>query len=264
MAHPKIVALRELLEHRHGAACLGPGLPPPPECASECLPECAPGSAAGTIPGPPSGAGRGTAAAAGHPTTGHGTAHGLWGARLFRTGVPVLDAALGGGLPGGSLVELTCAGPGGSALLVELLVRSAGVGWTALVDGSDALDPGGLPAGVLRRLLWVRCGGVLEALQATELLARDGNLPLLVVDLRGEAGLRTVSPALWHRIRLGLEPAAVAAVVFTRVPAVASARNRLRIVPARWTVDALDRPRGALVAGFQLEFLRGGHRAASA
>ena len=178
--------------------------------------------------------------------------------------MPVLDAALGGGLPGGSLVELTCAGPGGSALLVELLVRSAGVGWTALVDGNDALDPGGLPAGVLRRLLWVRCGGVLEALQATELLAKDGNLPLLVVDLRGEAGLRNVSPALWHRIRLGLEPAAVAAVVFTRMPAVASARNRLRIVPARWTVDALDRPRSALVAGFQLEFLRGGHRAASA
>ena len=38
---------------------------------------------------------------------------------------------------------------------------------------------------VLSRLLWVRCRGAAEAMKAADLILRDGNLPLVLLDLAG-------------------------------------------------------------------------------
>jgi recombination protein RecA len=81
---------------------------------------------------------------------------------LQPSGIGELDAALGGGFPRGSLVELC--GPASSgrtslafSLLAQATERQEAC---AFVDASDSLDPMSLAAaGVeLSQLLWVRCG----------------------------------------------------------------------------------------------------------
>src|SRR5262245_15485347 len=59
------------------------------------------------------------------------------------TGVPGLDAILGGCLPRGELIELVGAGRGsGSCLVLHALLRQVAMGGqpVALVDGADSFD----------------------------------------------------------------------------------------------------------------------------
>jgi hypothetical protein len=83
------------------------------------------------------------------------------------TGIPALDAVLGGGLPLGAITEL--AGPECSGRTTLALAFVAGLTQAgrvcAWIDVSDALDPESVAAsGVdLARLLWVRCGGAAQS-----------------------------------------------------------------------------------------------------
>src|SRR5215510_9916255 len=81
---------------------------------------------------------------------------------LQPSGVAELDAALGGGFPRGSLVELCGAASSGRTSLAFSLLAQATERQEAcaFVDVSDSLDPLSLAAaGVdLARLLWIRCG----------------------------------------------------------------------------------------------------------
>lgn len=84
------------------------------------------------------------------------------------TGIAALDERLGGGLPIGSISELTgpeCSGRTSLALSFVAGLTEAGR-VCAWVDVSDALDPESAAAtGVdLERLLWVRCGREAEQL----------------------------------------------------------------------------------------------------
>jgi hypothetical protein len=103
------------------------------------------------------------------------------------TGVPPLDALLGGGFPRGGIAEVV--GPRGagrtSLLLAGLGRATATGGLVALVDAADALDPASAAAcGVtLPLLLWVRCGGgVRTAIQAADVVVRGGGFELVAVD----------------------------------------------------------------------------------
>lgn len=93
-------------------------------------------------------------------------------AELQPSGVAELDAALGGGFPRGSLVELC--GPatsGRTGLAFSLLAQATSRQEAcAFVDVSDSLDPVSLAAaGVdLPRLLWVRCGEISGKKSAAE------------------------------------------------------------------------------------------------
>lgn len=81
---------------------------------------------------------------------------------LQSTGIPELDAILGGGFPRGSIVELCgSASSGRTSVSFSLLAKATERQETcAYVDVSDSLDPLSLAsAGVdLQRLLWIRCG----------------------------------------------------------------------------------------------------------
>lgn len=82
------------------------------------------------------------------------------------TGIAALDERLGGGLPVGTISELTgpeCSGRTSLALSFVAGLTEAGR-VCAWVDVSDALDPESAAAsGVdLERLLWVRCGAEAE------------------------------------------------------------------------------------------------------
>lgn len=150
-------------------------------------------------------------------------------------GVPEIDAVLGGGLPRGCLAELIAPGLscGAQIALVGLLARAAAARWkTALIDPSDALDPCGCPRELLEQLLWVRPSGLVQSLKCADLLARDGNLPLLVLDLRGVAHpeLRREPAASWFRLRAAATASGCILVLLTPLPVASAAAPRVRLL----------------------------------
>src|SRR5690349_4374359 len=110
-------------------------------------------------------------------------------AEPLATGVPAIDEATGG-LPRPALTEFTCAAPScGSSLLLGALLaatRTAALR-LALVDADDAFDPDSWEPDLLEHLLWVRARDAHEALAVADLLARDANLGVVVLDLRHAA-----------------------------------------------------------------------------
>lgn len=127
-------------------------------------------------------------------------------AHALATGVPGLDALLGGGLPRGEFTELVGQGSGsGTAQILHALVRQVAADgqFLALVDGADSFDVDAPEPAALARLLWVRCHRATEALQATDLLLRDANFPLIVLDLKLNPAreLRKISSTVWFRFR---------------------------------------------------------------
>lgn len=150
------------------------------------------------------------------------------------TGVRRLDLALGGGLPLGETTELVGDGPGsGSAQVIHALLRqSASDGrFVALIDGADSLDVDALELGELAKLLWVRCRTVSEALSATDLLLRDRNFPLVVLDLKlnPAAEWQRVSGSVWHRFNRLREHHSTTLLVVTARPTVGGASRRVRV-----------------------------------
>ena len=57
-----------------------------------------------------------------------------------------------------------------------------------MIDGRDTFDPQSQPPGACDSLLWIRCRAAKDAVRAADLLLRDGNLPLLLIDLEHGSG----------------------------------------------------------------------------
>lgn len=151
--------------------------------------------------------------------------------RALPTGIAAIDDAAGG-LPLGAVAELVCAAPscGGQLALAQLLaVTRAGRQRVALVESADEFDPASFAPDLLAHLVWVRARGAVEALAAADLLVRDANFALVVLDLRAapEAALRRVPAPTWYRFQRAVEPAELALLVLTPRPLVASAQLRL-------------------------------------
>lgn len=132
------------------------------------------------------------------------------------TGVTPIDAALGGGLPAGRLTELVSApaGGGGQLVLARLLATTRRERQRlALVDATDAFAPECVPDDALQHLVWVRPRSFDETFAAADVLVRDGNYAVVVLDLRGVSTrtLLTAPKTLWHRLHRAAEsrPAAV-------------------------------------------------------
>lgn len=124
--------------------------------------------------------------------------------------IPEIDA-LTGGLPHGSLTEISGAPSSGRAtlLLSALASRIAQTEVCALVDGRDTFDPySAEAAGVnLERLLWVRCRNIDQCLQATDLLLQGGGFGLIAMDLSvlPPKTVRYVPLNVWFRFRRAVE-----------------------------------------------------------
>jgi hypothetical protein len=130
---------------------------------------------------------------------------------LVPTGIPEVDAAIGG-LPRGCLTEIVGpASSGRTSLLLSILAAAtARQEVCALVDAEDAFAPhSAADAGVqLSRILWVRCGHSAEqALKAADLLIQGGGFGLVVMDLRDTAppSARLISLISWFRLRRAVE-----------------------------------------------------------
>lgn len=171
------------------------------------------------------------------------------------TGVAAFDA-LGGGLPCGELTELVAPDPGsGSAQMLHAMLRgiAAAGQFMALVDAADSFDASAVEAGALARLLWVRCGKVDEALQATDLLLRDRNFSLVALDFKmnSAAQLRKISSSVWHRFGRLIEHHDAAVLVITPFQLVNGAACRVRLESA---LDLAALTQGPAEVAAQLHF----------
>lgn len=136
--------------------------------------------------------------------------------RRLSTGIPVLDAALDGGLPRGRLSELT--GPvtsGKTALLFTALAAATQRGeFTALIDLPNALHPAQAErAGIaLPRVLWVRPPSAPDGLRCAELILEARGFGLVAVDL-GVPAARGLRASVWPRLARAAERAGAAVVL---------------------------------------------------
>jgi hypothetical protein len=161
------------------------------------------------------------------------------------TGLPFLDQPAGGGLPRSALTELISPRiSGGSASLIQALIRGAYRDnyFLALIDGRDSFDPCGLDNDSLRCLLWIRCRKASEAIQAADLLLRDGNFPLVMVDLvlNSPEELRKIPQTNWYRLQRLVELIPTACLVLTRYEMVGSAQLKL-VLENSWNLKTLEK-----------------------
>jgi hypothetical protein len=186
--------------------------------------------------------------------------------RLF-TGLHSLDESTGGGLLRGALTELisparslarnasdaggathrVAGGPrisAGSTSLIQALIRGAYRDnyFLALIDGRDSFDPSGLDNTLLRHLLWIRCSKAFEVIKAADLLLRDGNFPMVIVDLvlNSPEELRKIPQTTWYRLQRLVELIPTACLVLTRYEMVGSAQLKL-ILENSWNLETLEK-----------------------
>lgn len=185
----------------------------------------------------------------------------------LRTHIAAIDDALEGGLPSGILCE--CVAPTascGGQLVIEAMLLAARHRRlrAALVDAGESFDPDGADPQTLPHLLWVRCPDLDAALQTADIVLRDGNIGLAIIDLRG-VGIplvRRVPSTLWYRLQRAAEPSASTVVFFTKTACIPSARCRF-LLEGAFHIDALDRERTqlttALSVSIQRHYLRTTH-----
>jgi hypothetical protein len=173
------------------------------------------------------------------------------------TGLTFFDQSIGGGLPKGAITELisparsathsVAGGPrgsAGSASLVHTFIRGAyrDQYFVALIDGRDSFDPCAVANSILRQLLWVRCTKAFEAVKAADLLLRDGNFSLVIVDLilNSPEELRKIPQTTWYRLQRLVESVPTACLVLTRYEMVSSAQLKL-VLENSWNLQTLEK-----------------------
>ena len=166
-------------------------------------------------------------------------------ASRLSTGLSCLEKPIGDGLPRGAITELISPGTSaGSATLIHALIHSAYRDnyFLALIDGRDSFDPCGLDNAWLQYLLWVRCSKASEAVKAADLLLRDGNFPLVIVDLvlNAPEELHKIPQTNWYRLQRLVEVLPTACLVLTRYEMVGSSQLKL-ILENSWTLETLEK-----------------------
>ena len=165
-------------------------------------------------------------------------------ARDLITGLACLEEAIGGGLPRSAIIELISPQTSaGSALLIHALIHSASRNnyFLALIDGRDSFDPCGLDNARLQHLLWVRCSKASEGVKVADLLLRDGNFPLVIIDLLLNAPeeLRKIPQTNWYRLQRLVEVLPTACLVLTRYEMVSSAQLKL-VLENSWNIQTFE------------------------
>jgi hypothetical protein len=164
---------------------------------------------------------------------------------LLPTGVEFLDQIAGSGLPKSAITELISPqASAGSASLIHALLRSAqrDQHFVALIDGSDSFDPGSSDNSALQHLLWIRCRKAFDAVKAADLLLRDGNFPLVIVDLvlNPAEELRKIPQTSWYRLQRLAEAVPSAWLIINRQGMVSSAQLKI-VLENSWTLADLEK-----------------------
>jgi hypothetical protein len=139
-----------------------------------------------------------------------------------------------GGLLRGAVTEVTGSASGALVLLSAILRQAVEEGFhVGLVDGTSSFHPADWPDAQLQRVLWVMCRDSAKAVKAADLLVRDGNLPMLVLDLQGMSAreLRKIPASTWHRFHRLMEERDSVLLVLTSQPMVEGAVTRIALEP---------------------------------
>ncbi len=184
--------------------------------------------------------------------------------RHWATGWAAIDEE-SGGLKHGAVTELCGSSACGRFFLDRAFasVRERG-SFAGLVDCGSTFDPGSYEAAVLARVLAVFCTTAEQGVKVTDLLLRDGNLPLVLLDLQTMAPrqLGRIPMSTWHRFQRLVEKSGAVLVVLTPQPAVEAARIRI-VLNAPWDLAALKRPRRELMPGIAVQIFRRGRQVAA-
>lgn len=147
------------------------------------------------------------------------------GSSCIPTGWPPLDSLLGGGLPKGAITQLLVPNisSGGAIALHEIIEAMHDISqYVALIDSQDCFEP----VADHPHLLWIRCHNILQALKATDLILRDGNLSLVILDFKEtvDKELRKIPGSTWYRFQRIIEESRNTLLTITRHPIVSSAQ----------------------------------------
>lgn len=153
------------------------------------------------------------------------------------SGASAVDMALGGGYPPGKITEIVEKLPSrGAQSLIHESIRLSRKRqqFVALVDANNQFDPQSELEIHLQSLLWVRCPRTSDAIKACDILIRDGNFPLLLVDLRVRPGQLPIGvrPQAWYRIQRVSEQSQIAFVALTSSSSIPCAHHRLQLTQA--------------------------------
>ncbi len=175
------------------------------------------------------------------------------------SGLAHLDRALRGGFASSALTEIIADQPAsGSSLLVISLLRQAALNhqFVALIDGTDSFDPCPIEPALLSHLLWVRCRNAEEALKAADLVLRDRNLPLAILDLQMNplAQLRKIPATVWYRWQRIVEHHATTLLVLSPKPIVAGAHAKV-FLQTRFNLDAFQKDFSTLADAVSFEIV---------
>jgi len=140
------------------------------------------------------------------------------------TGLISFDQKLGGGLLRGALTQVLVPNlSSGSTLLLHEIVKAMHLAsqFVALVDGTDCFEP----STNTDLLLWIRCQNAQQAVKASDLLLRDGNVTLTILDLKqnDDKELHTIPATTWYRLRRVAEAGRTTLLLMTRYPLITGA-----------------------------------------
>jgi len=177
-------------------------------------------------------------------------------ASCIPTGWPPLDTLLGGGLPKGAITQLLIPNisSGGAVILHEIIESMQEASqYVALIDSKDCFEP----AADHPLLLWIRCNNLLQALKATDLILRDGNLSLVILDFKENPirELRKIPDSAWYRFQRIAEENRNSLLAITRHPIVKSAQVTISTIH-RLSIEDLATPRTDLLSFISLEINR--------
>jgi hypothetical protein len=175
----------------------------------------------------------------------------------WATGLPQFDVPLGGGFLHGALSEIVSESrTAGTASLLRHFIHQAAAHrqFVALVDSQDSFDAAAVEPAALERLLWIRCHNADEALKAADLVLRDGNLPLVIIDFAfaPAAELRRIAAPTWYRFQRIVEERGSTCLVFTPRPMISPARTRV-VLRTQFHLDALSCDAEALVESINID-----------
>jgi hypothetical protein len=180
---------------------------------------------------------------------------------MWATGLPRFDAQLGGGFPQAAISEIVSPArtSGAASLLRHLILHAARERqFVALVDSHDSFDAAAVDTTALQRLLWMRCHNADEALKAADLVLRDGNLPVVIIDLAlaPAAELRKIPAPTWYRFQRIVEERGSTCLVFTPRPMISPAQARLTL-RSRLHMDVLIQDADSIVESIEIEIAEG-------
>ncbi len=164
----------------------------------------------------------------------------------LRTGCELFDQK--GGFLQGAITEICGSRAGGSLLLAAVADAAVRDGlFVGLIDAANSFEPSDWADEHLRRMLWVMCSAVAPAIRTADILLRDGNLPIVILDLHmlPAVQLRRIPVSTWHRFQRVIEPTSTVFAVLTPQPLVEGAAARVAI-RTDLTLEAMHLSRPAL------------------